>query len=164
VATIGDWTTTQLVKFIKDILENQPPRNLPSAIIGDASVNGTLAIKGKVSFPGNTDFRIIGAAGEPTFKNSWVNWGPPFFDAGYWHDPMGFVHLQGIIKSGTVGSPAFTLPPGLWPAATAGPFSVNSNSTSGAGRIDVSSNGDVTPMLPAVNGWVSLHGVYFKAD
>lgn len=161
VATIGDMTTTQLVKTIKDILENQPPRNLPTVIMGAAQVNGTLALKGDVTFPGNPDFHDIGATGEPAFQNGWVNWGAPNFPAGYWKDPFGFVHLRGVIKSGTVGSAAFTLPPGLWPSATAGPFIVMSNGA--AGRIDVGSDGTVTPLLPSSNTWVSLHGVYFKA-
>ena len=161
VATIGDWSTTQLVKFIKDILENQPPRNLPTAVIGDAQITGSLALGGTVTFPGNPNFHLIGAAGEPGFDNSWVNWGAPNFDAGYWKDPFGFVHLQGVIKSGTVGDSSFTLPPGLRPAATAGPFIVLSNGA--AGRVDVGADGTVTPISPSDNTYVSLQGIYFQA-
>jgi len=161
VETIGNWSTTQLVKFIKDILENQPPRNLPTAIIGSLQVNDTLALKGDVSFPGNPDFHLIGATGEPAFEHSWTNWGSPNFSAGYWKDPFGFVHLQGVIKSGTVGSSAFTLPPGLRPDETAGPFVVLSNGA--VGRVDVGADGTVTPISPSSNVYVSLHGIYFKA-
>lgn len=160
VAKIGDWSTTQLVKFIKDILENQPPRNLPNVTVGNAQIHGELAIGGSVSFPGNPSFHLIGHEGEPAFENGWVNWGAPNFDAGYWKDPFGFVHLQGVIQSGTVGSAAFTLPPGLRPALTAGPFIVLSNGA--AGRVDVTADGAVTPISPSSNAYVSLHGIYFK--
>jgi len=161
VESIGNWSTTQLVKFIKDILENQPPRNLPTLITGDATVTGTLSLKGDVSFPGNSNFHVVGATGEPGFANSWVNWGAPNFSAGFWKDPFGFVHLQGVIKSGTVGSSAFTLPPGYRPSATAGPFAVISNGA--VGRVDVGADGTVTPITPSNNTYVSLHGVFFQA-
>jgi hypothetical protein len=160
-SNIGEWTTTQLVKFIKDILENQPPRNLPNVVIGSARINGDLALKGRVTFPGDPNFHPIGATGAPPFTNAWVNWGAPNFSAGYWIDPFGFVHLQGVIKSGTVGSSAFTLPPGLRPLATAGPFAVMSNGA--VGRVDVGADGTVTPITPSSNVYVSLHGVIFQA-
>lgn len=161
VTTIGDWTTTQLIKFIKDILENQPPRNLPTVIMGDAQVNGTLALRGSVSFPGNTTFHQVGTTGQPAFAHGWVNWGSPNFPAGFWKDPFGFVHLQGVIKSGTVGSSAFTLPPGLWPAATVGPLPVLSNGA--VGRVDIGTDGSVTPISPSSNVYVGLDGIVFPA-
>lgn len=163
VVKIGDWTTTQLVKFVKDILENQPPRNLPDVIVGNAKIAKDLAIAGSVSFPGNPSFHLFGNEGEPQFANSWVNWGSPNFPAGYWKDPFGFVHLQGVVKSGTVGS-AITdpLPPGLRPSMTAGPFAVISNGA--VGRVDVTSDGLITPIAPSSNVYVSLHGIFFKVD
>lgn len=161
VATIGDWTTTQLVKFIKDILENQPTRNVQTLIVGNAQVNETLALKGQVTFPDNQDVNLVGGAGKAPFTNAWVNWGSPNFPAGYWKDPFGFVHLQGVIKSGVVGDAAFVLPPGFWPAYTAGPFAVLSNG--GVGRVDVGADGAVTPMSPSSNVYVSLDGITFKA-
>lgn len=160
-SNIGEWSTTQLVKFIKDILENQPPRNLPTVRIGDARIDGTLGLKGRVTFPGDPDFHLISATGEPAFTNAWVNWGAPNFAAGYWQDPFGFVHLQGVIKTGVVGSAAFTLPPGLRPAATAGPYAVVSNGA--LGRVDVGADGTVTPIAPSNNTYVSLQGIYFRA-
>lgn len=161
VSKIGDWTTTQLVKFIKDILENQPPRNLPSAIITNAKVTGTLEIDGDLTFPTDPNFHVIGSTGAPPFTNGWLNWGPPYHDVGYWKDPLGFIHLRGTLKSGTVGSAAFTLPPGMRPALTAGPFIVFSNGA--AGRVDVGADGTVTPLSPSNNANVVLDGIYFKA-
>lgn len=65
----------------------------------------------------------IGASGEPTFTNSWVNsdnglttpGGGTNRDAGYYKDSTGRVWLTGTIKTGTTGTTAFTLPAGFRP-------------------------------------------------
>jgi hypothetical protein len=160
VAKIGDWTTTQLVRFIRDILETQPPQNFPTAIVGDAKITSSLEVTGTIAFPKNPDFHDIGVAGEPAFQNGWTSWGSPYFPVGYWLDPLGFVHLRGTLKSGTVGSAAFTLPPGLRPALDAGPFIVLSNGA--AGRVDVGSDGTVKPTSPSNNTYVVLDGIYYR--
>lgn len=162
VSQIGDWTTTQLVKFIKDILENTPLKNLKALIVGDLKVTGTLAIDGPVAFGQNQAYHLIAATGEPPFQNAWGNWGAPQLSAGYLKDPLGFVHLQGVIKSGTVGAVAFNLPPGLRPPATVGPFAVVSNG--GLGAVQIASTGDVTIAAPSSNVYVVLDGIHFQAS
>lgn len=161
-STIGGWSSTQLVKVVKDILQNQPPRNLPTVTIGQARIVEALEVDGKIIFPNHSNFHIFGGNGEPAYENGWVNWGAPYFDAGYWKDPLGFVHLRGTIKSGTVGNPAVVLPPGIRPSRTAGPFIVLSNGA--VGRVDVGSDGTVTPQSPSSNVYVVLDGIYFKVD
>lgn len=52
----------------------------------------------------------------PTLLNSWVNYGAGYDPAGYLKDPLGFVHLRGQIKSGTVNSTVFVLPVGYRPS------------------------------------------------
>ena len=60
----------------------------------------------------------VGATDEPAFENSWVNFGAPANNAAFFKDGLGFVHLRGVIKSGTVSTTAFTLPVGYRPPAS----------------------------------------------
>ena len=98
-----------------------------------------------------------------TYTNGWSN---SFATAngvepgGYFKDPTGRVHLQGVISSGTVASAAFTLPVGYRPASTR-IFSVISNGA--IGRFDISSAG-VCTLQAGSNVYVSLEGISFKAS
>jgi hypothetical protein len=94
-----------------------------------------------------------------TFTNSWVNYGGDFFNASYIQDPGGFVHLRGVIKSGSVGSSAFTLPTGYRPTSSNGLFVVISNDS--VGRVDIDTDGNVIPKSPSNNAYVSLEGIVF---
>ena len=102
----------------------------------------------------------IGSSGAPAFANSWVDNGGGFQAAGYFIDSDGFVNLLGAIKSGTVGSTAFTLPAGARPASSLR-FAVLSNAA--IGGVQVASTGAVTPITPSNNTYVSLDGIRFKA-
>lgn len=75
----------------------------------------------------------------PTLLNSWVNFGAPTQNAGYTLH-QGMVILRGTVKSGTVGSPIFTLPVGYRPAGNVG-FAIVSNAL--FGYIIIESDGDV---------------------
>ena len=159
--TIGGWTVTQFTKFLKNFLDTQPPRSMPGVVIGDLKVTGSLdASKGTITWPGVPDFNKVGSQGAAPFTNAWASWGPPYYDVGYWLDPFNQVHLRGTLKSGTVGSSAFTLPPGFRPARAAGPFIVLSNGTTG--RVDIGTDGTVTPNAPSNNASVVLDGIYFR--
>lgn len=94
------------------------------------------------------------------FSNSWINYGGAEQAAEYCKDGMGFVHLRGIIKSGTVDSSAFTLPAGYVPQAMVR-FSVISNSA--IGYVGILASGEVRPYAPSDNTWVSLDGITFYA-
>jgi hypothetical protein len=96
----------------------------------------------------------------PDFLNSWVNFDTGFSPAGYYKDAFNRIHLRGLIKNGTVGSPAFNLPAGFRPEAT---ILYGTISNSLIGRVDVTPNGDVTPIAPSNNAWVSLEGLSFVA-
>ena len=97
----------------------------------------------------------------PNFLNSWVNLTPAEYNpAGYYKDAFGRVYLRGMISSGTVNAAAFTLPAGYRPewrilCAAVSNFAL--------GRVDVFANGDVMPVSPSNNAWVSLDGVSFVA-
>lgn len=58
----------------------------------------------------------IGQAGQPAFQNGWTNYSPSGNSAGYYKDRLGYVHLKGMVKDGTMSQTAFTLPVGYRPA------------------------------------------------
>ena len=101
----------------------------------------------------------------PTLLNSWVNFGSSLQTASYMKDTMGFVHLRGVVKSGTLNGSAaiFTLPAGFRPGADELFTVQNAN---GAARTDVTSTGNVVPwnLFGATNGNWSLSGITFKAE
>lgn len=112
---------------------------------------------------------VIESSGEawiaPTFTNSWVDYNTGFANAAYRKDAQGYVHLRGLIKSGTIGTAAFNLPAGYRPAAgTNSTLVFGTLSSSGAGRVDVTSAGDVNVLAPSANAWTSLEGITFKAE
>lgn len=97
---------------------------------------------------------------EPTFTNSWVNYGGSYETAGYWKDQNNIVHLKGFIKNGTIGAAAFTLPVGYRPSAIAS-FSIVSNAAFGG--LNIASNGAVTVAI-GNNANASLSGITFRAE
>ena len=96
----------------------------------------------------------------PTFTNSWVNFGTPFANAQYMKDSMGFVHLNGVIKNGTMTASAFTLPVGYRPLNT---LDIATVSNALFGMVQVVGDGTVIPAVGS-NAWVSLCGISFKAE
>jgi len=85
----------------------------------------------------------------PTLLNNWVNYDTnTFAGAGYMKDSMGFVHIQGLVKSGTVNATVFNLPAGYRPLK-AHSFVQNSNSAfgtmnvTGAGNVDIIAGSNV---------------------
>lgn len=103
------------------------------------------------SFPGWT---------APTLTTSWANFGGGYNDVGYYKDSTGRVYLRGLIKSGTIGSAAFTLPVGYRPAARC-LFATISNA--GLGRLDVDTSGTVIPITGS-NVWFSLDNISFQTN
>ena len=97
----------------------------------------------------------------PTLLNSWVNFGSPYNDAGYMKGANGFVHLRGLIKSGTttLGTAFFNLPSGFRPSSEY-IFTTSSNDLYGQARVET--DGDVTFHVGS-NTWFSLDGISFKA-
>lgn len=108
----------------------------------------------------NTACTPMEAVIAPTLLNSWVNSGGSSQTAGYWKDPFGDVHLQGLIKDGTVGTSAFTLPLGYRPTKNE-TFAVIANGS--ANFVGVNSDGTVPISVTASNVYVSLAGITFRA-
>lgn len=99
----------------------------------------------------------------PTLLNSWVNFGAPYATAGYYKDPFGRVHLKGHLKSGVIGSAAFTLPAGYRPAERTFVATVAHNGASYiVAVLDVNTDGSVTPTVGA-NGEFVINAISFVA-
>lgn len=159
--TIANWSPTQLVLVIKDILTRDPPQVIDSLTVDQLTAATNLYVRDQITFVRDPIFHVVGKSGEPAFANSWVNFGNPSQGAGFWKDPFGVVHLRGKIKSGTVGSVAFTLPPGYRVILNADEdFPVISNAA--VGLVSVASDGTVTPKSPSNNTYVSLSGISFR--
>lgn len=103
----------------------------------------------------------------PTFANSWVNYdntGATFETAAYMKDAQGFVHLRGLIKSGTLNGTAhaFTLPSGYRPARSK-IFVAMSADTANPSRCDILPDGKVVPYSGS-NTFFSLDGITFSVN
>lgn len=157
--SIKDWTTSRLVRFIKDLFEKDPPGFIGSTTIDNLEVVNTLLIRDQISFLRDPNFHFVGNPGESTFQNSWVNYGAPYNPVGYWKDPFGWVHLTGLAKNGTINTPIFTLPAGLRPAFT---VLIGNISNGAIGRLDIGSDGTVV-QAAGNNTYVSLENIRFKA-
>lgn len=156
---IGDWTPSTLTKYIRDLFQNQPPDFLPLLKGEEVQVYSKLVLRDKLELTKEPNYRKIGGAGNPAFTNSWVNEAAGWQVAAFWRDPLGFVHLRGRIKSGVVGSSAFTLPPGFRPAVSE---SFGTVSNGAIGKVDVLTDGTVVPATPSSNVYVTLSGIYFR--
>jgi len=158
--TIANMTQAELAKTIRESIERLLPTHIPSLTVDDLVVMGSLTVQGTTSYPQNTTFTLVGASGQPGFLNGWGNAGGVNTSAGFLKTEAGYVNLQGAITAGTVGSPAFVLPPGYKPASTVA-FSISSNGA--AGIVTIDSSGNVTPVSPSSNVLVRLDGIQFKA-
>lgn len=99
----------------------------------------------------------------PTLINGWVN--ADFMNiSGYLKDDFGNVRLRGRIKSGSIGSVVFYLPPGYRPSTDLYPACSSDNGTTlVASRIVVKSNGQVVVDIGS-NTQFYLDGITFRAE
>lgn len=63
----------------------------------------------------DTGWHNVGAAGEPVFQSSWVNFGGIYVPARF-RKVGGIVTVEGMVKSGIVPNAIFTLPAGYRPS------------------------------------------------
>lgn len=112
---------------------------------------------------GDTSWHTIGASGEPAFQNGWVDYGAGYPTPGFQKDAQGYVHFRGLVKGGTLGAAAFTLPVGYRPGNPRnGPSTyvmrhliVHGNNAAAFGGI--MANGNVN--LSTTNAWWELGGI-----
>jgi hypothetical protein len=94
----------------------------------------------------------------PTLLNSWVNYGSPFETVGYMKDEFGFVHLKGIVSTGSSDTVLFTLPVGYRTSL----FQYHPNVlASGTGTVEIQPNGNVK-LVVASSTLTSIDGITFK--
>ena len=89
------------------------------------------------------NWHYVGATGQPAFTNSWTNFdaaGTGYQSARFIKDAAGVVHIEGLVKSGTIGQAVFTLPEKYRPKEAL-LFVVVSNAA--IGRMDVNATGTV---------------------
>lgn len=96
-----------------------------------------------------------------THENSWADYSG-YQGAEYCKDANGFVHIRGLVDSGTVGSGTgvFTLPLGFRPAAKELFVTISNGAL---GRIDIDTDGTVD-VITGNNTYVSLSGITFAAS
>lgn len=104
---------------------------------------------------------LVGAAGEPSFENSWVYWGAPFSQPGFFLQSDGFVRLTGLVKNGTDNTTIFSLPSDYTPWDDTYATGI-SNGLGCMLKIDAS-NGAVSKVHGGSNAYVSLENVMFPA-
>jgi len=95
-----------------------------------------------------------------TLTNGWVHFGGAYANVSYMKDSLGFVHLRGIMKSGTMGQVAFTLPVGYRPGAQIYQISASNGSVA---ICDIAASGTVTPQV-GTNPSYSVDGITFRAE
>ncbi len=107
-----------------------------------ASIQAHLTVaQGGIAIDSLENWHEIGAASEPGFGNSWVNFGSGWDTAAFTKDATGAVWIKGLLKDGNFSAVAFTLPAGERPAASI----MLGQSTSGPahGEVHIQADGDV---------------------
>lgn len=128
---------------------------------GKVGINCVPNLSGKDGlYVNNPDVDILSAEAvkTPTFTNGWSNYSYDYDSAGYYKD-KDRVFLQGVIRGGSVGSSAFTLPTGYRPTKRK-MFIVISNNY--IGRVDILNNGNVYIDSMCSNSYVSLDNISFR--
>ena len=115
------------------------------------------------------DFSTVQSAQQgwiaPTLLNSWTNYQPATWDpVGYMKDSLGFVHIRGFLKGGTLstGTLVFTLPAGYRPEKSSY-FASGVNNSGAVTSWQVSSNGDVIILYGGSTSYCSIGCIVYKA-
>lgn len=94
-----------------------------------------------------------------TLSNGWAAFGGMYVAPRYMKDSLGFVHVEGLIKGGTMGQIAATLPAGYRPSAA---HYWGSASSGVIGIADVTASGTITPRVGSSGSFMMDY--IFKAE
>jgi hypothetical protein len=131
----------------------------PKGDKGDTGATGPQGpTGGNATVPMDT-VHVVGSAGEPAFTNGWLSYSAALTPR-FRKYPDGKVKLAGLVKSGTFGQAAFTLPPGYWPKSTS-EYAVSSNGAHGV--VYVSTAGAVVPLNGNV-AYCALDGIELDTE
>jgi hypothetical protein len=96
----------------------------------------------------------------PTLLNAWVNFGGAYATVGYTKDDFGYVHIRGLIKSGTIAQAAFVLPVGFRPEKD---ILIATTSNGAFGQLSIRTDGQVF-VESGSNINFSLEGILFRTE
>lgn len=146
----GDlWTASAGVYYRNGSITQHIPRVSISGTAPASPVDGDLWIDNTTPAWTNVVYRS---------GSGWMDYSSNFNGAQYMKDANGFVHLRGLVKSGS--GIMFTLPSGYRPLKWL-IFTQYSNTTSWSCRLDVYATGEVGPQNHGSD--VSLEGITFLA-
>lgn len=94
----------------------------------------------------------------PTLLNGWV----PYQESDrikYFKDQNGFVHIQGMVKSGAGGAPVFKLLPGYRPKRTQETITNGNADAPVTASIEINPNGDAVPYGISAPKWLSFDNI-----
>lgn len=136
-------------------------QTLNKAAVGLSNVDNTSDASKPVSTAQQTALNAKANAAQsawiaPTLNGAWVNFGGAYETAGYLKDNFGFVHLKGLVKTGT--GVIFNLPVGYRPSEEK-IFATIGNGT--LADVRVGTNGDVS-MYSGNSSYLSLSGIVFQ--
>lgn len=101
--------------------------------------------------------RVVGTEGQPAYEHGWKAYGSPYGSPRFWKDATGYVHLEGLLNSGSVGESAFTLPEGDRPSSE----EIFTSWTGAASAISISASGSVV-VGSSSGGYASLTSIGFR--
>lgn len=94
----------------------------------------------------------------PAYENGWLDYDATYEGARYRQLTTGEVHIQGLVRAGTIGTPVFTLPVGMRPARQL--LKATQTNANVVGRLDIQTNGGVQATVGS-NAWFSIDCTFF---
>ncbi|MCY9516707.1 hypothetical protein [Paenibacillus apiarius] len=94
---------------------------------------------------------------KPTLLNGWVEFDKSTVE--YFKDALGFVHIRGMVKSGTMGNPVFILPKEYRPKQLLETITVSKNNDAVIfNNIEITPEGKIIPYIGG-GSWLSLDNI-----